>query len=192
MRVRRGPALVPKRAVPRLSLDAKYLDTKISDMKAIHVWLVMMKAHRTLRRHAERSVEALDMCLSDFGILELLLHKGPQKLTDIARRIELTSGAVTTAVDRLEARKLVVRGAADDGDRRARVVSLTKGGEKLIKAVFAEHERAMERAMSGLTQLDRSSLATLLKKLGTRAEAQLVEAHPTPAERARSSKGARP
>jgi MarR family 2-MHQ and catechol resistance regulon transcriptional repressor len=49
-----------------------------TDKSGIHTWLVLMKAHRTLTRHAKRSIEALDMCLSDFAILEALLHKGPQ------------------------------------------------------------------------------------------------------------------
>jgi MarR family transcriptional regulator, 2-MHQ and catechol-resistance regulon repressor len=141
---------------------------------AMHLWLVLMKAHRTMVRHAERSIEALDMCLSDFAVLELLLHKGPQKLTEIGRTIELTSGATTTAVDRLEARELVAR-ASEEGDRRARRVSLTPQGEKLIRGAFAEHTRAMEQAASSLTKTERAALTQLLKKLGTSAEQQLVE-----------------
>ena len=47
-----------------------------TDQSAIHTWLVLMKAHRTLTRHATRSIEALDMCLSDFAILEALLNGG--------------------------------------------------------------------------------------------------------------------
>jgi MarR family 2-MHQ and catechol resistance regulon transcriptional repressor len=63
---------------------------------AIHTWLVLMKAHRTLSRHATRSIEALDMCFSDFAILEA--HKGPQSARELGRRIELTSGSMTTAI----------------------------------------------------------------------------------------------
>src|SRR6266446_4165404 len=80
-----------------------------TDTSAIHTWLVLMKAHRTLTRHATRSIEALDMCLSDFAILEALLHKGPQSVRELARRIDLTSGSMTTAIDRLETRHLVTR-----------------------------------------------------------------------------------
>jgi MarR family transcriptional regulator, 2-MHQ and catechol-resistance regulon repressor len=140
---------------------------------SLHLWLVLMKAHRTMIRHAERSIEALDMCLSDFGVLELLLHKGPQRLTDIGRKVALTSGATTIAVDRLEARKLVAR-SFEDGDRRARVVTLTRAGDKLIRRVFAGHTRAMEDAVSGLSKSEVATLTQLLKKLGTSADEQLV------------------
>src|SRR6266849_8587769 len=76
------------------------------DRSGVHVWLVLMKAHRSLVRHAERSIVALDMCISDFGVLEVLLHKGPQSVSEIGRRVDLTSGSITTAIDRLEERGL--------------------------------------------------------------------------------------
>src|SRR5437867_13429710 len=101
-----------------------------ADRSGVHVWLVLMKAHRSLVRHAARSIVALDMCISDFGALEVLLHKGPQPVNEIGRRVELTSGSITTAIDRLEERGLVAR-AAHASDRRARVVDLTPAGTAL-------------------------------------------------------------
>lgn len=134
----------------------------------------MMKAHKTLQRHAERSIRAIDMCLSDFAILELLLHKGPQKVNEIGRRIELTSGSITTAVDRLEERQYVVRTFEKD-DRRARVVRLTPRGKSRITDVFTTHTTAMEEAAKGLTKSERATLTNLMKKLGTTAETKLKE-----------------
>ena len=147
--------------------------TRAGEKRGIHTWLVLMKAHRTLKRHAERSIEALDMCLSDFAILEALLHKGPQSVRDLGRRIELTSGAMTTAIDRLETRGLVTR-ADHPTDRRTWVIHLTPDGETLISKVFAGHEQAMERAMRGLSKSERATLTDLLKRLGTTAEEQLA------------------
>src|SRR5438445_8937083 len=142
------------------------------DTSAIHTWLVLMKAHRTLTRHATRSIEALDMCLSDFAILEALLHKGTQPVRELARRIDLASGSMPTAIDRLETRHLVTR-ADHATDRRAWVIHLTPKGEALVTRVFAGHEEAMERAMGGLPKTERATLTDLLKRLGTTAEEQL-------------------
>src|ERR1700724_447631 len=113
------------------------------DRSGVHLWLVLMKAYRSLVRHAERSIVALDMCISDFGVLEVLLHKGPQSVSEIGRRVELTSGSMTTAIDRLEQRRLVTR-AAHASARRARVVDLTPDGRALIARVFATHKQAMD------------------------------------------------
>ena len=150
-----------------------------------HLWLVLMKAHRALAQHAERSIVSLDMCLSDFAVLEVLLHKGPLKVAEIGKRIALTSGAMTTAIDRLEARGLVAR-TAEVGDRRTRIISLTHDGEVLITDVFADHAAAMAQATSALTKTEAATLTELLKKLGTDAEAQLAPPHTTPKPGART------
>ena len=55
----------------------------------------MMKAYRALERLAIRSIESEGIGLSDFGVMEMLLHKGAQPVNEIGRRIGLTSGAIT-------------------------------------------------------------------------------------------------
>ena len=144
------------------------------DSSGVHVWLVLMKAHWSMVRHAERSIASLDMCISDFAVLEVLLHKGPQSVGEIGRRVDLTSGSITTAIDRLEQRGLVAR-AAHASDRRARVVHLTPDGKARITKVFATHKGAMDRAANGLSKSERAKLIDLLKKLGTTADRQLTE-----------------
>ena len=148
--------------------------TRPAERPGIHTWLVLMKAYGTLRRHAERSIEALDMCLSDFAILEALLHKGPQSVRELGRRIDLTSGSMTTAIDRLEARRLVTR-TDHASDRRAWVIQLTPAGRTLIAKVFTGHEQAMDRAMRGLSKAELAILTDLLKRLGTTAAQQLAQ-----------------
>src|SRR6266478_3026539 len=124
-----------------------------ADRSGVHVWLVLMKAHRSLVRHAERSIVSLDMCISDFGVLEVLLHKGSQSVSEIGRRIELTSGSITTAIDRLEQRGLVER-SADAGDRRVKKVALTRSGSALITRIFDKHKADLDDAADGLTRAE--------------------------------------
>ena len=114
------------------------------------------------------------MGLSDFATLELLLHKGPQRVNEIGRRIRLTSGSITTAVDRLETRGLVKR-RADPDDRRASVVELTPKGRALITEVFRAHKAAMDLAADALSPKERTTLIQLLKKLGLSAENRAAE-----------------
>jgi len=144
-----------------------------ADASGTHLWLVLMKAHRTLERLATRSIES-EVCLTDFAVMEMLLHKGPQPVNEIGRRVELTSGAITTAVDRLESRNLVTR-EAHPSDRRARIVRLTATGEEQAAKIFAGHKAAMDLAASALSKTERATLIELLKTLGTSAEARAEE-----------------
>jgi MarR family 2-MHQ and catechol resistance regulon transcriptional repressor len=140
----------------------------------VYLWLILWKAYDAVREHAERHIQSLGLCLSDFGVLEALLHKGPLPVNTIGGLIRLTSGSITAAVDRLESKGLVER-RNDPGDRRARVVHLTAAGRKLISSAFEDHEAAMERATSGLTASERGEAAALLKKLGLAAQAKMEE-----------------
>jgi MarR family 2-MHQ and catechol resistance regulon transcriptional repressor len=145
------------------------------DASGVHLWLVLWKAGRAVQAHAYRSIAAQPIGSSDFAVLEALLHKGPLPVNTIGRRVQLTSGSITAAVDRLEGQGLVAR-QPHATDRRARVVHLTPGGARLIKGVFAEHTQDMERAAMALSLSERATLIRLLKKLGLAAERSLAVA----------------
>ena len=137
----------------------------------VHVFLVLWKAARAVEAYAQKSVSALAICGSDFAVLEALLHKGPLPVNEIGRKVLLTSGSITVAVDRLETKGLVERRASST-DRRARIVHLTKEGRKLITRAYAEHATDMERlAAASLTTAQRDTLIRLLKRIGYEATA---------------------
>src|SRR5437016_10828865 len=141
----------------------------------VHVFLVLWKAARAAQAYAEKSILKLEMCGSDFAVLEALLHKGPLPVNEIGKKVLLTSGSMTVAVDRLEQRRLVER-RAHGTDRRARIVHLTKDGRKLITRAYAEHAADLEQLMSAsLTTRERATLISLLKKIGYKAAAQSEE-----------------
>ena len=100
-----------------------------------HVWLVMMKAMRALTRYAAAGIEETGLGLSDFGVLEVLLHKGPLPVNTIGPIVDLTPGSISIAVDRLVAKGLVSRVESAE-DRRVRIVALTPRGKDLIAQPF--------------------------------------------------------
>lgn len=148
--------------------------TPAEDTSAVHLWLVLWKASHAVEAHAFKSIASQPICGSDFAVLEVLLHKGPLPVNTIGRKVLLTSGSITAAVDRLEAQELVER-RAHLTDRRARIVNLTSEGKRLVAGVFTEHKRDMERAASALSPSERVTLIRLLKKLGLDAERTLGE-----------------
>src|ERR1700694_210601 len=139
---------------------------------ATHVWLVLWKAAHAIERNASRSVSALGLGHSDFAVLEVLLHKGPQPVNIIGKKVLLTSGSITAAVDRLESRKLLRR-TADPKDGRSRIVQLTEKARHLIARAFQKHALDMEETMAALRSGERVELVRLLKKVGMWAAARL-------------------
>jgi len=150
---------------------SRHKSESLTGGSGVHVFLVLWKAARAVEAYAEKSVLELQMCGSDFAVLEALLHKGPLPVNEIGKKVLLTSGSITVAVDRLEAKGLVER-RAHGTDRRARIVHLTKDGGKLITRVYADHAADMERlASASLTRAERKTLISLLKKIGYEAAA---------------------
>ena len=139
----------------------------------VHVFLVLWKASSAAKAYAEKSISELQMCGSDFAVLEALLHKGSLPVNEIGKKVQLTSGSITVAVDRLQKKGLVER-RAHGTDRRARMVHLTKSGRTLITRIYADHAADMERlAAASLTRAERKTLIGLLKKIGYEAAGAL-------------------
>src|SRR6202167_5898898 len=144
-----------------------------SNQEPEHVWLVMMKAMRALTRYAAAGIEETGLGLSDFGVLEVLLHKGPLPVNTIGPLVDLTAGSISIAVDRLFAKGLVSRVESAE-DRRVRIVPLTPRGKALIVSAFRKHSGQMKRVFSELSPEELRRLEMMLKKVGKRA-ATLME-----------------
>jgi MarR family 2-MHQ and catechol resistance regulon transcriptional repressor len=135
---------------------------------ALKLFVVLSRAHSAVVKHVEKDVAASGFTFTEWGILEVLYHKGPLLLGDVQRRILVSSGGITYLVDRLEKRGLLERQACPS-DRRARYAVLTPEGERVMREMFAGHQRQIEEAMAGLTASEQRECAKLLKELGKRA-----------------------
>jgi MarR family transcriptional regulator, 2-MHQ and catechol-resistance regulon repressor len=139
-----------------------------------HAWLVMMKAMRALTRYAAAGIEETGLGFSDFGVLEVLLHKGPLPVNTIGPIVDLTPGSISIAVDRLFAKGLVSRVESSE-DRRVRIVALTPRGKDLITPAFGKHAGQMRKVLSELSPEELRGLEVALKKIGKRAAALMEQ-----------------
>lgn len=123
--------------------------------------------HRAMDRliRLERSWirENVGIGVSDFGVLRHLVRTDPVPVSVIGRKLLLTSGSVTTAVDRVERRGWVVR-KSDPADRRGVMVSLTPAGRELVEAALPHYRAALDRMSAGLNPVEKAQLANLLRK----------------------------
>lgn len=139
-----------------------------AQQQALKLWVVLSRAREALAEHLHADVSRHDLTLMEFGILEVLYHKGPLLLGEVQRRILVSSGGVTYLVDRLEKKGLVERRECP-GDRRARYAALTDAGEKLIAEIFPQHAARIESLMSELTLQEQATVHDLVKRLGLAA-----------------------
>lgn len=104
------------------------------------------------------------ICPSDLSILERLSRKGAQTVNGLGQRIGLTSGSITTAVQRLRKRGLVET-RREEEDRRVVLVAATGEGRELAKRVNARRTNAFAEIFSLYSERERDLLQNLMKRL---------------------------
>ena len=140
-----------------------------SPTTAAKLWVVLARAQRAVAGYVEQCIAAESLCLSDFMVLEVLLHKGPMTISEIGQNVLLANASMTSAVDRLEQKSLVSREAYPN-DRRVRIVILTKKGKAFISELYDRHVADLETITGVLNEKEQDQLRALLKKLGYAAE----------------------
>ena len=129
------------------------------------------RAHGSLTQAMNgQAVLPKGMTITQFGVLEVLLHKGPLTHCQIAGKILKSRGNLTLVIDNLVRDGLVERQPVA-GDRRAVSVALTPEGEKSISSLFPRQAEAIHRVMGVLSPVELSTLAGLCRKLGRRLSA---------------------
>jgi MarR family 2-MHQ and catechol resistance regulon transcriptional repressor len=136
---------------------------------SLKLWVSLARASRWVSEWMRRHIESRGLKPSEFGVLEILHHKGPLTIGEIGARMLLSSGSMTYVVDKLEAGGLVTRRVSKD-DRRVIVAELTPKGEALIGEIFPAHAEVVRQATGGLTVEEKRIAAALLRRLGKHAE----------------------
>jgi len=99
----------------------------------------------------------------EYTVLTLIAENPGGSLAQLARALAVTAPNITTMVDRLEARGLIVR-TQSDSDRRAQVLHTTTRGASLVRKTTGLILDA-ERVALGLTPGEQAMLVELLHKV---------------------------
>ncbi|MFC4778025.1 MarR family winged helix-turn-helix transcriptional regulator [Paenibacillus sp. GCM10023252] len=114
-----------------------------------------------------------NLSFSQFKIIFRLHCNGPQKVSELAQSLNITSGAVTGAVDKLLSGGYVSRERAED-DRRVVYITLSEPGREMIESVLVEQKEAITDFFGGLPDEDMEHLKRIftdvLQKIDNRQQ----------------------
>jgi MarR family 2-MHQ and catechol resistance regulon transcriptional repressor len=141
----------------------------------LHLWVVLARAFDAVERHSRASIARFGLGTTEFGVLEVLYHKGELAVCDVQRRILVESSSTTYVVNKLVKRGLVRR-RHDDTDRRVVLLALTLAGRRLIRRIFPPHAKAMRHAVEAIPPREQTRAVRLLRALGMGAAERLAAA----------------
>lgn len=136
---------------------------------SLKLFVVLSKAYRSVSDQVALDIRKHGLNTTDFGVLELLYHRGEQPLQKIGDKILLASGSITYVVDKLEKKQYIKRRRCET-DRRITYASITEQGTALLNDIFPDHWKQIEAITNGLTDEEKKQVIDLLKKLGVYAD----------------------
>ncbi|HVC47331.1 MAG TPA: MarR family winged helix-turn-helix transcriptional regulator [Terracidiphilus sp.] len=134
-------------------------------------WMRFVSNHVS---HAFRlKVEAYGVTVAEWVVLRQLLDESPTRPSLLAERLEMTRGAISKLLERLEAKRCVVRSSAE-GDRRYQSVRLTPVGRRLIPALAALADANDAEFFGHLSSDERQALMRTLQEIVSHSALQGV------------------
>jgi DNA-binding MarR family transcriptional regulator len=130
---------------------------------------------------ADETLEDLGVGLGEWKMLTHLRLGGPpfrRSAGALAKQAELSSGAMTNRLDRMEAAGLVKR-VPDPDDRRGVLVELTKDGHRLWEEGLGAQAANESLIAAALTKDEKRKLNALLRRLMREFERRQDQAKPS-------------
>lgn len=134
------------------------------EISALDAYIKLMRASESVSSRINAVLPA-SLTLSQFSVLEALLHLGPLCQRQLAAKLLRSTANLTLVVANLEKGGLIKRVRQAD-DLRFVSVSLTAKGRRLISALFPKVATAVTREFSVLSVPEKTELGRLTKRLG--------------------------
>ncbi|MCR8644394.1 MarR family transcriptional regulator [Paenibacillus sp. N1-5-1-14] len=104
-----------------------------------------------------------------FMALEMLELEGPQRATELANALALTSGGVTVMADKLVKSEYVER-VTQEGDRRVVRLRITEQGQEALRVLQDQRTQMMDNMFDALTEEEEQELTRIYAKLMRKLE----------------------
>lgn len=134
------------------------------DKLDLSVLIALSRTTQALQRRSAAILKGSGLTITQFGVLEILYHKGDLTINQIIDSLLSTSGNMTVVIGNLEKINLVQR-ATNPDDRRSCLISITAEGRRRLEAVFPPHLTDLKEYLSVLSTAEKEQLVNTLKKL---------------------------
>jgi DNA-binding MarR family transcriptional regulator len=124
----------------------------------------IMGISRRFKRTLEETLSEHGLGWADWQLLGALVRKSPRSAGALAEIVELSSGAMTNRLDRLEESGFVRR-IPDPDDRRGVLVELTAKGQRAYHAAAGDEATKEALITSALNKREKEELNSLLRRL---------------------------
>lgn len=136
--------------------------------------IALSRSHNALFTLIEKNIRGFGLTVSEFGVLEALLHKGELPVQKLRNKVLVTSGSMTYIVDKLEEKGYVKRYKCEEY-ARIWFVRLTETGNEFIANIYQEHELFLKEILRDIAPEDKKGLIQALFQLKDSLDNKSIE-----------------
>jgi DNA-binding MarR family transcriptional regulator len=129
-----------------------------------HLSKIIVEFYERLSSWEDSVVRDSGLSTAQAHTIEIVGHAGPIKMKDLARKIGVTTGTLTVAIDRLEEKQLLVRQPCKT-DRRAYLIELTASGKTYFKQHHNFHIKMTQEIVADLTDEEQHLFGSIIEKM---------------------------
>ncbi|MDD5120545.1 MAG: MarR family transcriptional regulator [Candidatus Omnitrophica bacterium] len=123
--------------------------------------IIMPEIVRGFARRQHDDIFKGKITLPQLLILDILNTQGPSKMTDLAKKMKVTTAASTGIVQRLVVQGYVTR-EYDEKDRRLIMIKISAKGSEMLKKINQQRTQQITRIFRQISEGDRSEYLRIL------------------------------
>lgn len=141
------------------------------------VLIALRRVTRAVDLHSKHLMKTSGLTAPQMLILQTLRDHGDAIITDIAKQVSLSQATVTSIIDRLEKRNLVVRERSSQ-DKRKVFACLTDEGAEIIRNAPTPLQEYFKRQFRDLQDWEQMQIISSLQRVAQMMDAQHIDAAP--------------
>jgi DNA-binding MarR family transcriptional regulator len=150
---------------------------KIEMNRIDEVLISLRRVTRAIDLHSKHLMKTAGLTAPQMLILQTLRDQGDAIISDVANQISLSQATVTSILDRLEKRGLVMRERSRQ-DKRKVFACLTEAGNDLIRNAPMPLQDYFIRQFSDLQDWEQTQIISALQRVAHMMDAQHIDAAP--------------
>lgn len=132
----------------------------------LHLLIALSRTTKKVHNRSASIFSAGGLTTAQFSVLDVLYHKGSQSINQITQLVLSTGGNMTVVINNMEKHGWITR-CAHPGDKRTTLISITEDAKRLFEQIFPEHLKDLEICFRALSEEEKNTLISLLKKAGS-------------------------
>lgn len=129
-----------------------------------YLGIKVAKVRNSIKNEMELALIPYDITTTQFVVLVKLCEKDRMTQKDLAQETNYKQSALTLILDKLEAKKLIIR-EAKENDRRAYLIAITNEGRELEKNVIVIAKEQEKRILDGISTNEKEIFLNVLDKI---------------------------